>query len=522
MHLTAPFRFWTENPHLVTEISAKYDSVVIVATNIMNQEFPPYLKDFFHVLKVYKEADAAFEDAETFIVPNVSKYNNIKKLVYSPTGPLDKDYDDVRTFADAAIRGIKRVLKAGGKSPVLAVINSNPKFEFSELVSLLGAAEALYVPMEVRESSKKHAKVEILGFGSLSASPELLRIVSAIEIGRVMCRDIGGSDPECMAAPNVAVYVQEMFANTSINVEVIDDESILQKEYPLLAAVNRAARGIDRHRARVINLSYEPEGPYDTTIALVGKGVTYDTGGADIKFGGTMASMHRDKCGAAAVAGFFQTVAALKPKRVKVLGTMCMVRNSIGPDSYVSDEIITSRKGIRVRINNTDAEGRMAMADSLYHMKEKVVNEKNVYMFTIATLTGHAVLTAGCGYSIILDNGPAKAEKVGESIQKAGEDFGDAFEVTTIRREDYEFNKGKSEYEELMQANTSASTKTPRGHQIPAAFLIMASGLDEHGTNSAKPLKYCHIDIAGSSGPFPGIPSGAPIPALTKRFLLDS
>lgn len=61
---------------------------------------------------------------------------------------------------------------------------------------------------------------------------------------RVLCRDIGGSDPERMAAPNVAAYVQEMFANTSVNVEVIEDEAILQKQYPLLAAVNRAASGI--------------------------------------------------------------------------------------------------------------------------------------------------------------------------------------------------------------------------------------------------------------------------------------
>lgn len=59
----------------------------------------------------------------------------------------------------------------------------------------------------------------------------------------MLCRDIGGSDPERMAPPNVALYVQEIFANTPINVQVIEDEATLTKEYPLLAAVNRAARG---------------------------------------------------------------------------------------------------------------------------------------------------------------------------------------------------------------------------------------------------------------------------------------
>ncbi len=61
----------------------------------------------------------------------------------------------------------------------------------------------------------------------------------------------------------------------------------------------------------------------------------------------------------------------------------------------------------------------------------------------------------------------------------AGEELGDLFEVSTIRREDYEFHKGKSEYEEILQSNNLPSSATPRGHQTPAAFLIMASGLDK-------------------------------------------
>ena len=92
---------------------------------------------------------------------------------------------------------------------------------------------------------------------------------------------------------------------------------------------------------------------------LVGKGITYDTGGVDIKVGGSMAGMSRDKCGAANVAGFLKVVSLLNPKNVKVVGAMAMVRNSIGSNAYVSDEIITSRAGVRIRVVNTDAEGRM-------------------------------------------------------------------------------------------------------------------------------------------------------------------
>jgi len=107
----------------------------------------------------------------------------------------------------------------------------------------------------------------------------------------------------------------------------------------------------------------------------VGKGVTYDTGGADIKAGGHMAGMHRDKGGSAAVASFMFALSKLKPEKLRVIGGMAMVRNSVGSEAYLADEIITSRAGKRVRVGNTDAEGRMAMVDLLCHVKERCVNE---------------------------------------------------------------------------------------------------------------------------------------------------
>ncbi len=81
------------------------------------------------------------------------------------------------------------------------------------------------------------------------------------------------------------------------------------------------------------------QGPISETLILVGKGITYDTGGADVKYGGHMAGMHRDKCGAAAVAGFFALLARLQPKGIRVIGKLALVRNSIGSDAYVADEV---------------------------------------------------------------------------------------------------------------------------------------------------------------------------------------
>ena len=78
---------------------------------------------------------------------------------------------------------------------------------------------------------------------------------------------------------------------------------------------------------------------------------------------------------------------------------------------------------------------------------------------------------------------------------------------------------GPSEYEDILQCNNAPSTRTPRGHQIPASFMIVTSGLVKHGLDSASPLPYVHLDIAGSSGPFPGVPTGAPIPTMAKYFM---
>ena len=90
---------------------------------------------------------------------------------------------------------------------------------------------------------------------------------------------------------------------------------------------------------------------------------------------------------------------------------------------------------------------------------------------TIATLTGHACLAMG-PYSIIMDNGAAKADQTAQKMQKAGDDVGDMFEISTVRREDWDFNSAKSgEFVSILQANSAPSTRTPRGHQVPGVFL---------------------------------------------------
>ncbi|XP_064631287.1 putative aminopeptidase W07G4.4 isoform X2 [Lineus longissimus] len=497
----------------------QFDSVVVVTDS--TAKLTGDLECLRAPLEKYATIDSAFEkDVVVMEVPFLPG----KRLIFSPTGPLNRDCDDVRRFADAAENGIKRAVSAGSRSPLL-VRPIDDSFPEAGKVTTLGALQALYVPLEIREDPNipgRRFKVDKLGVWCNDERKLLnaLNILKAIEMGRSVTRDIGGSDPERMAPPHVAEYVEDVFAGTCIKVIVVSDLATLTREYPLLAAVNRAAHLVERHQARLIFLEYTGEGTIDKTLLFVGKGICYDTGGADIKAGGHMAGMHRDKCGAATVAGIFQTLSVLKPKGLKAVAAMCMVRNSVGSQCYVADEIITSRAKVRVRVGNTDAEGRMVMSDLLCFMKEQALKEVNPHIFTIATLTGHAIRAMGPHYSIIMDNGPARREKTSQNMQESGDRLGDPFEISNIRREDYEFHKGKSEYEDVLQCNNSPSTMTDRGHQSPSAFMIMASGMDKHGIDSKHPIPYSHLDIAGSSGPFPGVPTGCPIPAIINYYVL--
>jgi leucyl aminopeptidase len=442
-----------------------------------------------------------------------------KRLVYAPTGPVNRDYDDVRRYSESAAKGVKRALSAGSTSPLLVVV-PDARFKNATLVSILGALEALYVPLQIRElrptAAKKATELGVYGTDA-SELQKTINVALSLESGRYVARDLGGGDPERMAPPQFASYVKELFANSPVKVDVISDRKVFEKEYPLFAAVDRAAASVARHEGRIIFLTYEGEGPITKTLLPCGKGITYDTGGADIKAGGIMAGMSRDKCGAAAVIGLFQVLASLKPKGIKAIGGCAVARNSVGEECYVADEVIVSRAGKIIRIGNTDAEGRMVMTDVLCKLKEIAVNEVNPHLFTIATLTGHACLAVG-DYTALMDNGPARRENFATEVQRAGEELGDMIEISTVRREDFNFIKSSAEGEDLLQSNNAPSSRTPRGHQFPAAFMTEAAGLEKHGIDSSKPIKYSHFDIAGAAGDYPSAPTGVPVLALANHF----
>ncbi|KAJ3275123.1 Cytosol aminopeptidase, catalytic domain [Terramyces sp. JEL0728] len=530
----------------------QYDALVIIGSKPLESlnALGGFASDLVSDISLhYKLIESA--SSETAIV--ISKSAPGQRIVIAPTGPLNRDTDDVRRFGDAAASALEKCKAAGIKKPLIII--QKPEFngiyaaEHISLqyknyvaVALLGLLYAVYEPIQVREhyfSINKQMHFENLTvYGNDQLTDNALSWVHSVDAGRIVARgtrrnniDIGGGDPERMAPLKCAEYIQESFKDVpNVKITLIREHEILKKEFPLLHSVARCSLAIPDHYPVIVRLEYKSpdQSKVKENVFLVGKGVTYDTGGADIKADGHMRGMSRDKCGAAVAAGFMKTIGLVAPTDINVTADLGFVRNSSGAGNYVSDEVIKSRAGVRCLIGNTDAEGRMVMADLVCLAKERALTEEYnktpSRIMTIATLTGHAYFAVGEGYTLSLDNGPARLGRVTKRFTIAGEQFGDPWEESTLRREDFSFVAPGSSSEDVCQANSKPSTETPRGHQFPAAFISVASGIDKHGLDSQNPISYTHIDMAGSaelsnSGLSLPTVTGQPLVALCATYL---
>jgi leucyl aminopeptidase len=490
---------------------ASCDAVVLVAPSPISKHLGGLGSAIAAAVEAAVRADQALEGRCAPLVLPVSGVPG-GRLILAPTTSMTEDTDDVRYIAEASAAGVARAVEAGASRPLLVVrAPGGRRFERSIEVGALAALGSQWAPLEAREAEMAPRSAESLAV--LGLSEARAREIAAIEVGRALCRDITGTEPERMSPRRIAEMCEASFARTGVLVKVernVDD-------YPLISAVARASRVVERHRPCVVRLDYRPRGEIKRTVLLAGKGVTYDTGGADLKTDGHMAGMSRDKGGAGAVAGLVRAAAALQLEGVRIVGLLGLVRNSIGAESFVSDEIIRSRAGVRVRIGNTDAEGRLVLADLLTLARELAVSgAADPILFSVATLTGHVYRAHG-PYIGAIGNALARPEL--DRFDALSERWGEPMERARPRREDYTFVAPRTSAEDVLSANRLASVNTPRGHQFPFAFLDIASGL------KGSPLPFIHLDIGGvvveaADWQF-GKPTGVPIPSLIAYLTGD-
>jgi leucyl aminopeptidase len=245
----------------------------------------------------------------------------------------------------------------------------------------------------------------------------------------------------------------------------------------------------------MIRLAYTPQTLKKNKtkpVVLIGKTMTYDTGGLSLKVNNGMVGMKRDKDGGCAVLGAMLAIATeIKPSR-PVVAYLCAAENSISDEAYRPDDIITYRNGVTVEITNTDAEGRLVLADAFCYACDK---DDPAYIVELSTLTGGVVTALGSTYcGMFCDDDALRAK-----VEKASTVSGERVWRLPMHQEYRELMK--SPVADILNSNPNRKAHAGQG----AAFL---SYFVKEGT------AWCHLDIAGvhatesDSGPFVKGPTG--------------
>jgi len=208
-------------------------------------------------------------------------------------------------------------------------------------------------------------------------------VLIAMATGEFLTRDLINTPSSDMGPAELEAAFLALAAQFNAKTEVIRGDDLIAQNFPMIHAVGRASP----RAPRILGLRWGTKGP---RLTLVGKGVCFDTGGLDIKPSAGMLLMKKDMGGAATVMGLAHMIMALNlPLQLRVI--VPAVENSISGNAMRPSDILTSRKGLTVEINNTDAEGRLILADALAWADEETPDA----IISMATLTGSARVAVG-------------------------------------------------------------------------------------------------------------------------------
>ena len=316
---------------------------------------------------------------------------------------------------------------------------------------------------------------------------------SAVAGGMKLLRDLGNLPGNICTPRYLAEQAKGLAgAHRSLTVKVLDEAGIRRQKMGCLLAVAAGSA----EPPRFISLEYRGGKAGAAPIVLVGKGVTFDTGGISLKDPGAMDEMKYDMCGAASVLAALQVVAELRLP-LNVVGLVGAVENMPGSRATKPGDIVTSAAGLTVEILNTDAEGRLVLCDALDYARRY----KPATVIDIATLTGACVIALGHHTTGILGNDDALAQELVAAGQRA-DDRGWQLPLT-------------EEYAEQLKSNFAdlANIGGRDGGVITAAAFL---------GRFTKGMCWAHMDIAGTawlSGAQKG-GTGRPLPLLAD-FLIE-
>ncbi|MFG1952568.1 leucyl aminopeptidase [Micromonospora sp. NPDC048830] len=327
-------------------------------------------------------------------------------------------------------------------------------------------------PQPARREPVAEVLVAVPDAGDANAQAEVARAQAVTSAVR-LTRDWVNTAPNLLRPPVFADAVAEAAREAGLGVEVLDEAALAAGGYGGILAVGQGSEA----PPRLVKLTYTPDGGGNgKRVALVGKGITFDTGGVSIKPAQGMWEMKSDMGGAAAVGAAMLAIAALKPS-VAVTAYLPMAENMPSGTSYRPGDVVTMYNGKRVEVLNTDAEGRMILADGIARACEDGAD----YLFETSTLTGGQVISLGKRIAGVMGT-----PQLCERVKAAGEATGEPAWPMPLPDD---VRKGMdSDVADISQTNAGMDRA---GHMLQGGVFLREFVTDE--------VAWAHIDIAGPS-----------------------
>lgn len=301
-------------------------------------------------------------------------------------------------------------------------------------------------------------------------------IMAALTVGDVFgmatnsARTLVNLPGNLLTATDLAEYATELGARYDFEVEILEKEDMLKLGMGAFLAVNQGSS----EPPKMIVLKHQGKEEWKDVIGLVGKGITFDTGGYSLKTKTGIVGMKTDMGGAAAVLGAMEIIGELKPEQ-NVVAVIPATDNMIGSNGLKPDDVITSMSGKTIEVLNTDAEGRLVLADAVTYAKHHGAD----YLVDVATLTGGVITALGTETTGALTNNEAWFEQVLEASFEAGEPI--------WRLPLFERDRERVRNSKIADLNNSPGSE---GHAIMGGAFI---------GEFAEDTPWVHLDIAGTA-----------------------
>jgi leucyl aminopeptidase len=375
---------------------------------------------------------------------------------------------DLRKLAGAAVRTLK---SKSIRQFAFVAPDSLPADDAARAI-VEGAFVGNFDP-DYYKSDRKDQKIDAV---TVVARGDQSKLDAAVNLGRIVgesqnfTRDLVNEPSNRMTPTILAERAQKMCKEVGLQCEVYGADKIKELK---MGAFWSVAQGSDEPPALIV-MKYEPAGaPEKPVLGLVGKGITFDTGGISIKPADGMEKMKYDMAGGATMIGVMRAIAMLKPK-IKVIAIVCATENMPSGKAQKPGDVQIAMSGKSIEIINTDAEGRLVLADGLFYARQLGCT----HLVDAATLTGAVVVALGYANAGIFANDDQMYDRFSKALAKAGE------KMWRLPLDD--------EYKEIIKSNIADIVNSGGrwGGAITAAMFLK---------EFAEDTPWIHLDIAGTA-----------------------